>query len=244
MKLCRTLLLTLAHLILGTIPAVARADDYDLVGALAFLSQTGHLAEPLDYNLYLSSTYNFTNVTFQGRNIPARDTQLYVQPSLSYRYSPHLNFGLGYAYQKNNPLSEDFVNENRIWQQVLVSHSADRATVTHRFRYEERFIHDRATGTDPVSTRVRYQVAGTVPLQGSTIDPGEFYVTGYNEFYFSLTGARNASYSENWTYLGIGYLIPGVGKVELGPMYQTAVINKDGDRRNFLVTQIGLSTSF
>lgn len=221
-----------------------RADNYDLYGGLLLLSQTGRITDRFDYNFFASSTYNFSPTTFQGKSIPSRDTQLYLQPSIIFKKSANLNFALGYAYQKNNPLSEDFTDENRIWQQSVVSHQLGAGRMTHRFRFEERFIHDRKTGADPLSTRARYQLGYSMPLQGKELDPGEFYLNTFNEIYMSLTGQKNATYSENWTYAGIGYLIPGIGKLELGPVYQTAVINTAGDRRNFLVLQLGLSTTF
>lgn len=221
-----------------------RADNYDLYGGLLLLSQTGRIADRFDYNLFASSTYNFSPTTFQGKSVPSRDTQLYLQPSVIFKQSANLNFALGYAFQKNNPLSEDFSDENRIWQQSVVSNQLGVGRMTHRFRFEERFIHDRKTGGDPLSTRARYQLGYSMPLQGREIDAGEFYLNSFNEIYLSLSGQRNATYSENWTYAGVGYLIAGVGKLELGPLYQTAVINNSGDRRNFLVLQLGLSTTF
>lgn len=237
--------LIVASLLLVTLwPSLGFSDDYQLYGGLALLSQTGRISDSFDYNLFLSSTYNFTPVTFQGKSIPSRDTQLYLQPSVIYKYSPNLNLGLGYAYQKNNPLSQDFSDENRIWQQVLFSNGLGVGRMTHRFRFEERFIHDRTTGDTPLSTRARYQLGYSMPLEGRELDPGEFYLNMFNEVYLSLAGKKNATYSENWTYAGVGYLIPGVGKLEIGPVFQTAVIDTSGDRRNFLVLQLGLSTSF
>jgi len=231
-------------ILLAIMALEARADDYDLYGGLLFLSQTGRISDTFDYNLFVSSTYNFTPVTFKGKTVPSRDTQLYLQPSVIYKYSPNLNLGLGYAFQKNNPLSHDFSDENRVWQQTVVSHELGKGRMTHRLRFEERFIHDRTTGGDPMSTRARYQLGYSIPLEGKQLDPGEFYINTFNEIYLSLAGKKNATYSENWTYLGLGYWISGVGRLELGPGYQTAVINTDGDRRNFLVLQLGLNTSF
>lgn len=76
--------------------------------------------------------------------------------------------------------------------------------VTHRVRFEERFI-DRESGSE-FRTRLRYQLCGKRALNGVEIDPGEIYLNMYNEFYFSTTGNRNAFYSDNWTFFGLGYL--------------------------------------
>jgi hypothetical protein len=236
-------IITLLALVLLSVD-LAYADDYNLYGVLPFLSQTGKLTDTLDYNLFLSTTDNMRKTEVNGQTIKARDTQLYLQPSLIYKYSPDLNFGLGYVFQRNNPLSDDYTNENRMWQQVLFAHPLAGARITHRVRYEERFIHNRTTGADPLSTRARYQLGYMVPLEGKELDPGEFYLNGYNEAYFSLTGAKNATYSEDWLYAGVGYFIKGLGKLEIGPLYQSAVVNSEHDRREFYLAQIGFSTSF
>jgi len=219
----------------------AHCDDYTLYGVLPFVSKTGKVTDTFDYNLFASTTYNFRNTTFKGRDIPERDTQLYIQPSLIYKYSPDLNLALGYVFQRNNPFSSEYSNENRLWQQILGAHDLKGGRMTHRVRYEERFIHNTKTGGDPLSTRVRYQLGYSIPLEGKELDPGEFYLNSFNEFYFSLTGQKNATYSENWTYVGIGYLIPGVGKIEMGPLYQTVVVDKEGDRRDYVLWQLGFT---
>ena len=52
------------------------------------------------------------------------------------------------------------------------------------------------------------------------------YLNTYNEFYFSLTGAKNATYSENWSYIGCGYKIGKTSQLEIGCLNQIAVRNK------------------
>jgi Protein of unknown function (DUF2490) len=75
------------------------------------------------------------------------DIQYYFQTSPIYKYSPNLNFVfLGYICQRTNPFSKDFVNENRLFQQVIYGSDSIFGRLTHRVRFEERFIHNKATG--------------------------------------------------------------------------------------------------
>lgn len=111
-------------------------------------------------------------------------------------------------------------------------------------RFEERFIHNTALDTTPLSTRLRYQIALLIPLKGKELDNGEFYFNAYNEFYFSLTGARNALYSENWSYAGIGYQTRQYGRIEVGPLVQRSIINQQHGVRYIDLLQFNWSYNF
>lgn len=140
--------------------------------------------------------------------------------------------------------SNDYVNENRLFQQVIYGTDTIVGQLTHRVRFEERFICDGTTGHMPFSTRLRYQVALLIPLQGSTLEAGEFYFNTYNEFYFNTTGPSNAFYSENWSYAGIGYQTEEYGRVEAGPLVQRSIINQQHDVRYINLLQVNWSYNF
>jgi hypothetical protein len=136
------------------------------------------------------------------------------------------------------------VNENRLFQQIVYGTDTIMGQLTHRLRFEERFIHDRTTGQTPFSTRLRYQVGLLVPLRGNSLEAGEFYFNTYNEFYFNTTGRSNAFYSENWSYAGIGYQTEAHGRVEVGPLIQRSIINQQGDVRYINLLQVNWSYNF
>ncbi|MEP6605732.1 MAG: DUF2490 domain-containing protein [Nitrosospira sp.] len=220
------------------------AGDVNLFGVLPAISQTGRINDVFDYNLFLSTTVNATDRTIDGKQFAARDIQSYFQPSLIYKYSPQLNFAVAYVYQRTNPLNEDFTNENRAFQQIIFSTPVSTGNLYQRARFEERFITNARTHESPLSTRLRYMVGYNLPLQGERLDPGEFYLNTYNEFYFSTSGQRNALYSEDWLYGGIGYSTKNAGNIEIGPMLQTSVIDRLGHRRNLFLLQVLWSTNF
>ena len=234
-------------LILGTFVALtvfANAQNIHFYGLLPALNQTGRIGNKLNYNLFASTTIDALKLIENGKTYPATDFQLYLQPSLIYVHSPNLNFAGSYTYQRNNPFNPAYSNEHRLWQQAIFSFAAGNARVTNRFRFEERFIQNRTTGEYPLSYRARYQISFNRPLQGKTLDPKEFYVNAYNEFYFSLTKSqRNALYSENWTYAGLGYNLGKMGRIELGYLFQTFV-TKTQDLRFLNLAQVMWITNF
>jgi hypothetical protein len=222
--------------------SVATAKSFETYGAVPFISLSKGLGPKYDLNFYHSDTFNFTERTFQGKKYPEGHLQTYFQTSINYKFLPFLNLSLGHIYQRNEPLDADFVNEHRIFEQATIAHSLDSTQITHRFRFEQRFIDERHA--HEFKTRLRYQIGASFPLQGRQLDPGEWYFNSYNEFYFSTTGERYAFYSDDWLYAGFGYMTEGLGKLELGPLAQYAVVNDDKDIRAFYALQVGWILKF
>lgn len=218
----------------------------DLYGARPFLSATHRIDERWDFNLFYAETVQTFNQTQNGELYTGRDLQSYWQPGLIYRSSPALNWTLGYVYQRNNPFSFDNTYENRLWQQVLYSQDlGEGKRLSHRLRLEERWIEEKTHSAHfPFSTRVRYQLAYVSPFQGPEIVTHSWFYSVYNEFYFSTSGNRNAFFSENWTYAGIGYQTSNWGRLEVGPLLIWSVINTRGDHRHLWLLQVGSSFNF
>ena len=222
----------------------ASAQSLTFYGPLPAWSQTGRISKKFSYNLFISTTVDAFTRDINNTEYPAMDLQLYVQPSLIYVHNAHLNFSVSYTYQRNNPFTPNYSNEHRLWQQAIYSHAIGKGRMAHRLRFEERFIEDRLTGKYPFSTRVRYQLSYKLPLQGKTIEKNEFYLSTYNEFYLSLSGNKNAVYSENWTYLAAGFNMGKGGSIELGYLFQWAVRDPQQDFRFLHLMQITWITEF
>ena len=224
--------------------SAVHAQNLSFYGFLPALNQTGRISKKLNYNFFASTTYDAFDTHINNVYYPAADLQLYIQPSIIYLYSPNLNFSASYTYQRNNPFRGIFTNEHRLWQQCIFSVPVSKARWTNRLRFEERFIEIKASHKYPLSTRARYQIGLNFPLQGRTLDKHEFYLNTYNEFYASLSGSKNATYSENWSYLGIGNDLGKYGRLELGYMLQTFVRNAQHNYRFLNLVQVMWSTNF
>lgn len=219
-----------------------QAQDLTFYGILPAINQTGKINSKMNYNLFVSSTFDCFKREIDGQNYPATDLQFYFQPSLNFNPGKRINFTLSYTYQRNNPLRTVFVNEHRLWQQVTLTESYKKFKLSNRFRFEERFIENKATGDYPLSTRLRYQLDFSIPLQVKN-NKG-FYFHASNEFYFSLTGQKNALYSENWAYLALGWIIRKNHKLEFGYLNQILVRDPLKDFRILNLLQISWVTNF
>lgn len=215
---------------------------FDTYGARPFLSLSKSLSAKGVLTFYHADTFSFSDRTFNNKHYRNRNQQAYFQTAYNYKIFPHLNIAGGHIYQRNNPLDVDFTNEHRIFEQAVLSHAYDALVMTHRIRFEQRFIDERHS--HEFKTRLRYQIGAKIPLQGRNIDPKEWYFNCYNEFYFSTTGERNAFFSDDWAYLGLGYQTVDWGKLEFGPLAQYAVVNRDKDFRSFYVLQFGWILNF
>jgi hypothetical protein len=60
----------------------------------------------------------------------------------------------------------------------------------------------------------------------------------------SLTGNKNAVYSENWTYAGFGFNTTKAGSIEIGYLFQVLVRDPQKDLRFLNLVQIMWITSF
>ena len=226
-----------------------QAQNLEFYGIIPTLSQTGRITNRLNYNFFISETLDLTDRVIDGTYYPAKPLQLYIQPSIIYTYSPNLNVtgSLTYNYQRSNP-DVPYFKEWRTWEQVVYGHRIAHGRMTHRMRYEQRFIKNEKTGEWPMTTRLRYQLGFNIPLQGKTLDAGEFYFNCYDEAYFTLTvppgTVRSALYSENWLYAGIGYQTKNKGRIEVGPLLQFNVRDIEQDLRNLYLLQVSWITNF
>lgn len=133
---------------------------------------------------------------------------------------------LGYANITTGDFgdSNNTVNENRIYQEALFSQKLGvRLFVTHRFRYEQRFVENQ-----DFRTRYRYNLFLNVPLNKKSLEKNAIYTAFYNEIFINgqtEIGNNNTVqlFDRNRTYLGLGYVLKRGKRLQLGWMNQKTV---------------------
>lgn len=139
-------------------------------------------------------------------------------------------FTLGFANITTGQFGEndDTFNENRIYQEAIFPQKlGNRFYITHRFRYEQRFIEDQN-----FRTRYRYNLFLNVPLNQETLAPKAYYLALYNELFINgetdIGNNREVElFDRNRTYLGLGYVYNPKIRFQLGWMNQkTADLGK------------------
>ncbi|MBM3884835.1 MAG: DUF2490 domain-containing protein [Gemmatimonadetes bacterium] len=97
--------------------------------------------------------------------------QVLLRPGILVTLAPGLRAGAGYAYVATAPYGElptaTPLREHRLWQQLVLSHAVGPVAVTHRYRWEQRWLAnvvDGATGAFGYQQRARYMVRAQTPL--------------------------------------------------------------------------------
>ncbi|RYY19894.1 MAG: DUF2490 domain-containing protein [Cytophagaceae bacterium] len=119
------------------------------------------------------------------------------------------------------------VPENRLYEDVSLADQLGRLGLSQRIRLEQRWLGTRnAAGEGPVQkwryqNRIRYQLSAEFPLQGPTIDDGEWYLTAFDELFigFGQNVGENV-FNQNRLSGGLGYQFTDHAKLELNYLYQ------------------------
>ncbi|RZK55948.1 MAG: DUF2490 domain-containing protein [Pedobacter sp.] len=179
---------------------------------------------------------------------------LLVRPGVTYYINKNSNATLGYlftqTYLPNDILVgaaplKNTLTEHRIWQQYIYSHQPWKgATLSHRFRLEQRFI-ERQTD-DLFSQRLRYFFRLVQPLQKqeATFTRGGF-VALQDELFFNIQNKDDLNgsvFDQNRAYLAAGYRFSKKLDVELG--YLNQAINGRTSNTINNVVQVAVYTRF
>ena len=150
--------------------------------------------------------------------------QLLLRSGFTYRLKGvDAKFTLGYAHITTGVFgdSDDTTTESRIYQEALIPQKlGNRVYLTHRFRYEQRFVEDQ-----DFRTRYRYNLFMNIPFNNNQLIKGAIYAALYNELFINgqedIGDGRTVSlFDRNRTYLGLGYVLKKGMKFQLGWMNQ------------------------
>jgi hypothetical protein len=143
-------------------------------------------------------------------------SQLIIRPGLEYRFSPGASAFVGYAWIGNY---RPYVQENRIWQQLLFNKSIKQLKLTNRSRLEERIFEQLPSA----GVRLRHLVKGTYP-----INPKIYLATSYEMFVNlnSVAGGPQRGLDQNRYFAGLGHNLSNSARVEVG--YQLQHVKRPG----------------
>lgn len=142
-----------------------------------------------------------------------------------FTYTPkkaNIKFTLGYGNITSGVpgASDDTSGESRIYQEVLFPSRFGRFHITHRFRYEQRFVENQ-----DFRTRYRYNLFLNIPINKTELVSKAFYAALYNELFINgqedIGDGRSVElFDRNRTYLGLGYVLNDKIRFQLGWMNQ------------------------
>ncbi|WP_417876723.1 DUF2490 domain-containing protein [Winogradskyella sediminis] len=184
------------------------------------MSQDSNLGNWLIYigNKKLNSKWNIHNeVQYRNYNAVGDLEQLLLRTGVGYNLSDNNdNILLGYGYILSENYIDDTddktaVNEHRIFQQFTTKQKVGRVGLSHRYRFEQRFVED------DFKMRFRYFLGVKIPLQYKEEAKNPLYVSLYNEIFLNT---ESSVFDRNRVFGGIGYTFSDNLRLELGYMNQ------------------------
>lgn len=182
------------------------------------------------YMYFFNAKFQDSNIGFQGDvqfrnwNLGGDLEQLLLRGGVNYQPAgSNIRFTLGYGHITTGVMGEDrsTSSESRIYQEALLPQQPlPRIFLTHRFRYEQRFVEEQ-----DFRTRYRYTLFMNLPINKPSVQMGAVYLALYNELF--INGQRDIGdgrqvelFDRNRTYLGIGYAMLDNLRVQAGWMKQ------------------------
>lgn len=201
------------------------------LSAINFFSQVDENQMGAWYMYFFNHKFENSNWGIQG-DIQHRDwailgdqEQLMLRAGITFTpENSGVMFTLGFANITTGDFgdSDATFNENRLYQEALFSQKlGNRFLITHRFRYEQRFVDNQ-----DFRTRYRYNLFINIPFNSKELSPKTIYAAFYNELFVNgeqSVGNTNsvAFFDRNRTYLGLGYVLNNTVRFQAGIMKQT-----------------------
>jgi len=166
----------------------------------------------------IDSTWNIHNeVQYRNYNAIGDLEQLLLRTGVGYNLTDNNNnllLGYGYILSENyiaGTEEKESVNEHRIFQQFTTKQSVGKLKMTHRYRFEQRFVES------DFKMRFRYFLSLNYPLIVKETSEKMLYASVYNEIFLNT---EKSVFDRNRVFGGFGYKLNKTIKVEVGYMNQ------------------------
>lgn len=199
---------------------ILRAQSINVGGVFPTIDHSGTISSKLDYSLYYFAAFPLVNFDKPDVSKDSYFHLFYSEQALSYNVNSKFSLTGSYVYQRENVVYDNYVNENRFYVQAKYKHSINKVNLTHRLRFDGRYVHNRFTNETPFTHRVRYLIGMDVPINE------KLYFTAYEEAFFNTFENAGSVYGENWAYAALGKKLNGRNKIEAGILYVTWNIGK------------------
>ena len=164
------------------------------------------------------------DIQYRNWNIAGDLEQLLLRGGFTYvPNNTTLKLTLGYAYILSGEYGDgnSTTSESRIYQEALIPQKiGGRIFVTHRFRYEQRFVENQ-----DFRTRYRYNICINIVLNKTDLSKGALYLALYNELFINgqkeIGNGRTVEFFDrNRLYVALGYALQDNLRVQAGFMRQ------------------------
>ena len=198
---------------------------FGLLGSMAVSARAQNAEDKLGNWLIYNGTFRFsdhwsmfTEAQVRLWEVASNVNELLVRASAHYNFSPNVMVGLGYLRADSWPFEDGDREtiENRLYQQFGLLMSWDRTRFEHRYRLEQRWL--QSDGETRYSTRLRYRLQVTTPLNRKSMEPGAIFLNFYDEIFINFDETR--VFDQNRLYGAGGYQFTEHSNLQLGLLWQ------------------------
>lgn len=214
-----------------------------LVTAFMVVYGSIHLKAQTQVNGWLGTfnTVTLGKKTSLHLDVQARTTNKWQQwqtilmrPGLNFKLRTNITVSAGYALIHNRRIlgnASGYFNEQRIWQQFMITQPLLGGNLAHRFRIEQRFIPKLVPGFAggifksgyANAYRMRYFFRTLVPLKKEKKFSKGFFAAVQNEVFMNLgdkSAVNGQFFDQNRVYLAAGWRSDAKYDWEIGYMNQ------------------------
>lgn len=152
--------------------------------------------------------------------------QLLLRPALGYQLTPTVSVWQGYGWTPS--WLPSFVNETRLWQQVMVENKFQRFAMVNRTRLEERYI-------EHLSGRTGVRMRHFLRLQAPFKEGSRWSGVIYDELFVNLNKVSSGitpGINQNRLFVGVNRKVNEHMNVDCGYQYQYINRNFPTEDRN------------
>lgn len=208
-------------LFLGSLPAFGQANRVADRNTIGWLVYEGDHALGAKWTLH-------TEYQWRRTGLVTKPQQQLARLGAAYQVLPRVQVAAGYTHLTTHPYG-DYPTagtgvpfpEHRSYQDIQLSDTLGRLTLEHRLRLEQRWQGQLAEGRGRAvqswlyQSRIRYQLAATLPLQGPRLDAREWYLTAFDEVFLSFGRHATKVFNQNRIGGGLGYQAQDNFRLEL-----------------------------
>ncbi|SIR41705.1 DUF2490 domain-containing protein [Maribacter ulvicola] len=149
-----------------------------------------------------------TEAQFRYYEMAGNYNQTLLRTGINYHINPTAIATLGYAFIDTDPTFREFdmldgdvlfknnaISEHRIFEQFILKNKVWEFKFEHRYRLEQRFVQNNATGSSNTLHRARYRIQMTLPLTDI------FFLNFYDEIFINL---QDNAFGQNRAYAALG----------------------------------------
>ena len=135
--------------------------------------------------------------------------------SVNYKFNPKLTGSFGYMRLKIDKTfeelaEENYINENRLFEQIIFTDKIGKVNIKHRYMLEHRFL-DLGSKTD-FQQRMRYRLQFIIPLSK------KIFINAFDEIILNLQGNL---FSQNRLSGALGYKFNKNLNLQMGYLKQS-----------------------